>query len=89
MIDRYGVFTASEEDVRKLGVMSVPRCAIYTMSFRKFIKNLERLSISGRLVEDVQHLFSCNYCRGALDKKGKVLKFKFAKQGFSFYNNNK
>ena len=26
VIDRYGVFTASEEDVYQLGVMSVPRC---------------------------------------------------------------
>ena len=60
MIDRYGVFTASEEDVYKLGVMSVPRCAIYTKSFREFIKNLERLS--DRLVMNVQHLFSCNDC---------------------------
>ena len=55
MIDRYGVFTASEEDVCELGVMSVPRCVIYTKSFREFIKNLERLS--GRLVKNVQHLF--------------------------------
>ena len=60
MIDRYGVFTASEEDVYELGVMSVPQCAIYTNSFREFIKNLEGLL--GRLVTNVQHLFSCNYC---------------------------
>ena len=60
VIDRYGVFTVSEEDVRELGVMSVPRCAIYTKSFREFIKNLERLS--GRLAKNVQHLFSCSYC---------------------------
>ena len=53
MIDRYGLFTASEEDVCELGVMSVLRCAIYTKSFREFIKNLERLS--GRLVTTVQH----------------------------------
>ena len=60
MIDKYDVFTASEEDVRELGVMSVLRCVIYTKSFREFIKILERLS--GRLVMNVQHLFSCNYC---------------------------
>ena len=58
MIDRHGIFTASEEDVYELGVMSVPQCAIYTKSFRDFIKNLERLL--GRLVTNVQHLFSCN-----------------------------
>ena len=56
VIDRYGVFTASEEDVYGLGVMSVLQCAIYTKSFREFIKNLERL------VTNVLHLFSCNYC---------------------------
>ena len=39
VIDRYGVFTASEEDVYELGVMSVPRCAIYTKSFREFIES--------------------------------------------------
>ena len=60
VIDRYSVFTALVEDVYKLEVMSVPRCAIYTKSFREFIRNLERLS--GRLVMNVQHLFSCNYC---------------------------
>ena len=71
-IDRYGVFTALEEDVYKLVVMSklftgmkmifvsVPQCAIYKKSFTEFIKNLERLS--GRLVTNVQHLFCCNYC---------------------------
>ena len=67
VIDRYGVFTASEEDVYELGVISVPRGATYTKSFREFIKNLERLS--GRLVTNVQHLFSCNDCCGTLDKK--------------------
>ena len=60
VIDRYGIFTVLEEDVYQLGVISVPRCAIYTKSFREFIKNLERLS--SRLVMNVQHLFSCNYC---------------------------
>ena len=72
VIDRYSVFTALEEDVCKLGVMSkfftgmkiifvsVPWCAIYKKSFTEFIKNLERLS--GRLVMNVQHLFCCNYC---------------------------
>ena len=60
VIDRYSVFTSSEEDVCELEVMSVPRCAIYAKSFREFIKNLERLS--GRLVTIVQHLLSCNYC---------------------------
>ena len=59
-IDRYSVFTVSDEDVYKLGVMSVPQCVIYIKSFREFIKNLERLL--GRLVTNVQHLFSCNYC---------------------------
>ena len=71
VIDRYGIFTALEEDVYKLGVMSkfftemkmifasVPQCAICTKSHRA-IKNLERLS--GRLVTNVQHLFCCNYC---------------------------
>ena len=51
VIDRYSVFTALEEDVYKLGVMSVPRCAIYMKSFREFIRNLERLL--GRLVTNV------------------------------------
>ena len=66
VIDRYSVFTAVEEDVCELGVMSVLWCAIYTKSFREFIKNVERLS--GRLVTNVQHLFSCNYCCRTLDK---------------------
>ena len=35
VIDRYGIFTASEEDVYELGVMSVPWCAIYMKSFRR------------------------------------------------------
>ena len=63
VIDRYSVFTALEEDVYELGVMSkfftgmkmifasVLRCAIYTKSFTEFINNLERLS--GRLVNIV------------------------------------
>ena len=66
VIDRYSVFTALEEDVYELGVMSkfftgmkmvfasVPRCAIYKKSFTEFMKNLERLS--GKLVTNVQHL---------------------------------
>ena len=44
VIDRYCVFTASEEDVYELGVMSVLWCAIYTKSFREFIKNLQGVS---------------------------------------------
>ena len=48
VIDRYGVFNASEEDVYKLGVMSVPRCAIYTKSFREFIE-------SGKIIEQIGH----------------------------------
>ena len=67
VIDRYGVFTALEEDVYKLVVMSkfftgmkmilasVLQCAIYTKSFTEFINNLERLS--GRLVMNAQHCF--------------------------------
>ena len=58
MIDRYGVFTTWEEDVYELVVMSVQRCAIHMKSLREFIKNPERLW--GRLVTNVQHLFSCN-----------------------------
>ena len=55
VIDRYGAFTALEEGVYELGVMSkfftgmkmifasVPWCAIRKKSFTEFIKNLERL----------------------------------------------
>ena len=46
--------------------MSVLQCAIYTKSFREFINNLERLS--DRLVTNVQHLFSSNYCSEPLTK---------------------
>ena len=69
MIDRYSVFTALEEDVYELGVMSkfftgmktifasVPRRVIF---IKEFIKNLERLS--GRLVMNGQHLFCWIHC---------------------------
>ena len=51
--ERYGVFTALEEDVCELGVMSKCYywCAIYTKFFTEFIKNLERLL--GRLITNV------------------------------------
>ena len=68
MVDRHGVFTALEEDVYELGVMStfftgmkmifvsVLGCAIYIKSFTEFINHLERLS--GRLVTNVQHCYA-------------------------------
>ena len=48
VIDRYGVFTALEEDVYELEVMSVQQCAIYTTSFREFIE-------SGKIIGQIGH----------------------------------
>ena len=98
MIDTCDVFTALEEDIDELRVMSkfyywnknvfvsVPQCAIYLKSFKQFINNLERLS--GRLVTNVQHCFDVIIVEEPFDKNFKVLKFKFAKQGFfALYHN--
>ena len=67
----------------KMIFVSVPQCAIYKKSFTKFLKNLEKII---RPTGNECSTFVLLYLLFRnLNKNCTLVKFKFAKQDFSFY----